>query len=175
LHDYGPNNNFLGAFWFPDGQRILFSGIEPGHDARCYVQNINGGAPQPITPDGTICILISPDGKFSVAINPDQQAILYPVEGGSPVPIKGLSKGDIPIQWSADGRAFYVHQDKEMPNKIYLVNISTGQKTFWKELSPPDTTGLLYLGPVLITPDGKSYVYSYGRNQSDLYLASGLK
>ena len=31
------------------------------------------------------------------------------------------------------------------------------------------------IGLVLVTPDGKSYVYEYGRTLSDLYLVEGIK
>ena len=40
---------------------------------------------------------------------------------------------------------------------------------------PPDPAGVDQVGPVLIAPDGKSYVYSYRRVLDDLYLATGLR
>ncbi len=47
--------------------------------------------------------------------------------------------------------------------------------TPWKELRLPDPAGVLQVGPVVITPDGKSYVYSYRRILEELYLVTGLK
>ena len=35
--------------------------------------------------------------------------------------------------------------------------------------------GITDIGPILITPDAKAYVYEYGRTLSDLYLVDGLK
>ncbi len=43
----------------------------------------------------------------------------------------------------------------------------------WKELSP-DPVGVLY-GNLVLTPDGKHYVYRIRRVLSELNLAEGLK
>src|SRR5271156_2830883 len=43
----------LGAAWLPDGNRVIFSGSEPGHALRFYIQDLQGGKPQAITPDGS--------------------------------------------------------------------------------------------------------------------------
>ena len=40
---------------------------------------------------------------------------------------------------------------------------------------PSDTAGITDIGPILITPDAKAYVYEYGRTLSDLHLVDGLK
>jgi hypothetical protein len=41
------------AVFFPDGKRVLACGHEAGHGVRCYVQDIEGGKPRAITPEGT--------------------------------------------------------------------------------------------------------------------------
>jgi hypothetical protein len=40
---------------------------------------------------------------------------------------------------------------------------------------PADNAGIIDIGPILITPDARTYVYEYGRTLSDLYLHDGLK
>jgi len=45
--------NHFYARWFSDGKRIVFSGDEPGHGVRLYVQDLAGGKPQAITPEGS--------------------------------------------------------------------------------------------------------------------------
>jgi hypothetical protein len=40
---------------------------------------------------------------------------------------------------------------------------------------PADDAGVTDIGPILITPDTKTYVYEYGRTLSDMYLVDGLK
>ncbi len=62
-----------------------------------------------------------------------------------------------------------------MPARIDLVDVATGGRRLWKELKPPDPTGVLAIGPVVMTADGSSYVCSYRRLLDDLYLAEGLR
>jgi eukaryotic-like serine/threonine-protein kinase len=105
--------NHFQVRWFPDGKRIIFSGNAPGHGIRLYVQDLLGGKPQPITPEGvhtttTTWPLPSPDGTLVAAIGLDQRGYLYPVAGGEPRLIHGFTPGDAPIAWSADGRSLYV-------------------------------------------------------------------
>ena len=45
----------------------------------------------------------------------------------------------------------------------------------WLTLAPADLSGVLAVGPVLLTPDGRAYVYGYRRTLSDLYAVSGLR
>lgn len=174
-HLYSADLNYIRALWLNTGERILFSGNEPNKGVRCFVQDIRGGSARPITPEGVQCLLISPDDKFAAGIDSAQKVSLYPVEGGDPVEVQGLAPREVPIQWSADGRSLYVHEPRGTSAKIFRLNLSTGRKEFWKEIVPPSTTGLIYFGPILLTPDGRSYAYSYGLNQSDLYLVEGLK
>jgi hypothetical protein len=59
--------------------------------------------------------------------------------------------------------------------KVYRVDMTTGERSLWKELVPPDPAGVLTMGPILMTPDGKSYVYSYRRTLDELFLLEGLR
>ena len=53
--------------------------------------------------------------------------------------------------------------------------MKTGRRTLWKELRPPDPSGVQQVGPIEISPDETSYVYSYRRALDELYLATGLR
>jgi eukaryotic-like serine/threonine-protein kinase len=162
---------------FADGKRFLFSGDEPGHGVRLYVQDLSGGKPHPITPDGVNAssFAISLDGKQVAAIGPDDRGYLYPVAGGAPQPVVGLQPGERPIGWGQDSSTLYVYQPREMPAKVYRLELATGKRTLWKQFVPADPAGVATIGPILITPDGKSYVYGFQRSLSDLYLVEGLK
>ena len=171
--------NHFNARWFPDGKRFLFSGNEPGHGARLYVQDIAGGMPKAITPEGIISNRIdrpiSPDSKWAATIGPDHRGYLYPVAEGEARPIPGFTAGDAPVGWSADSRNLYIFRHGEFPAKVYLLDIENNQKKLVKELMPRDPAGVNLISPILVTPDGKSYVYGYRRILSDLYLVEGLK
>jgi hypothetical protein len=118
---------------------------------------------------------VSGDGQFVAGIGPDQKGYLYPVAGGEARLLPGFPVGQEPIAWSQDGRALYTYRPGELPAKVYRVDLATGQQTVWKELMPIDPAGIETIGPILITPDGKTYVYGYHRTLSDLYLVEGLK
>ncbi len=45
----------------------------------------------------------------------------------------------------------------------------------WKTLAPPDPMGVNSITGIAISADEQSYVYSYRRVLSDLYIAEGLK
>jgi hypothetical protein len=89
--------------------------------------------------------------------------------------VNGLEPGDLPISWNQDGRSIYFYRTGDVPAKIYQLELATGKKTPWKQIVPLDPTGVSTIGPVLITPDGKTYAYGFHRTLGDLYLVEGLK
>ncbi|MGD0180093.1 MAG: protein kinase [Terriglobales bacterium] len=171
------NINHQWARWFPDGKRLVFSGNEPGRGVRFYSQDIAGGKPKAISPEGVDAqnFAISPDGQMIAGIGPDQKGYLYPAAGGEPRPVNGMDPGDIPINWSQDARSLYLCRTGEVPAKVYRLELATGKKSVWKQIAPLDPTGVSTIGPILMTPDGKTYVYGFHRTLGDLYLVEGLK
>ncbi|MGO9210248.1 MAG: protein kinase domain-containing protein [Terriglobales bacterium] len=169
--------NHIWARWFPDGKRFIFSGSEPGHGVRLYVQDLAGGKPKPITPEGVdgTTFSISPDGQRVTAIGGDGKGYVYPTAGGEPKAVPGLQPGEQPIGWGQDGGSLYVYRPGEIPASVYRLEIATGKKTPWKQFLPADPAGVATIGPILMTPDGKSYVYGFNRTLADLYLVEGLK
>jgi sugar lactone lactonase YvrE len=166
--------------WMPDGKEIYFAGND-GHGWRMYVEEIAGGAPRPVTPPISVKVeyiesdLVSPDGKFIFARDLSGKGWLYPLAGGEPRPVSGLAPEDIWTNWSVDGRSSYVYQDKKTYAELYRLNLSTGKRQLVTTLAPSDPAGLTDVRPVRITPDGKSYAYSYDRALSELYLVQGVR
>ena len=172
----GGIEEYSDASWFPDGQRILFTGREPGRATRCYVQEISEGAKaRPVTPEGVVGTQVSPDGKFVIAANANHQTSLYPIDGGDPRPFAGLSEGEKVIGWSSDGHMLYVRGAEELPIRVYRLDPTSGHKEIVKEVMPADRAGVIFAPKILLTPDGKSYVYELRRNLTTLFLATGLR
>jgi hypothetical protein len=96
------------------------------------------------------------------------------MEGGPPGPIPGLQAGES-FAWTSDPRFMYVYQWKQSPVKVYRLNILTGQRQLFREMTPPDVAGLRSISHVHFSSDGRAYVYSYARLLSELYLVKRLK
>jgi WD40 repeat protein len=163
-----------GATWFPDGRRILISGNEPGRGSRLFVQDIPDGKARAITPEGVSFLfhVVSPDGKSIVATSRDRTIGLYGVDPAEPRAVPGLEPDDVPL---ADGTSLFTYRPTAPPLRVDKVDVKTGRRTLWKEIRPPDPSGIAQVGPIQIAPNEKSYVYSYRRVLGDLYLASGLR
>jgi Tol biopolymer transport system component len=164
------------ARWLPDGKRILFEGHEAGRGARLFLQDLARGGPRAVTPEGVRLFdgrEISSDGRFVAAIGPDQKAYVYPLEGGEPRPIPDWTENDEMCGWSADGRVFVFAQG-QLPAKVFRLDLATGKREPWREILPMDPAGVVTIVPLLFTPDGRSYVYSYPRILSQLYVGEGL-
>ena len=169
------------AGFLPDGKQILFAGREKGRPARLFAQDLEAGTrkARPVTPEGAgagyLGHAISPDGRFVTGPGADSSFLIYPVKGGTPTPIAGLSEGEVPAQWSADGQYLYVYRPIEVPARIFRLELSTGRREPWKELLPDDLAGVNVMATVVLTRDGRSYAYTCGQFLSDLYLVEGLK
>jgi Tol biopolymer transport system component len=159
--------------WFPDGERLLISGTAPGREWHDYVLDLSGGPPRPVTPNGVAEAVISPDGKQLLAEDEDGGLSIYPVEGGKARRVVETSPG-YPRQWSADGKFAYIWSN-ENSRRVDRLDLATGRTRPWKEFLPADPTGIILVQPMLISPDGKSYVYTYVRVLSDLYVVEGLR
>jgi serine/threonine protein kinase len=174
LERFGIEQYGYGATWLPDGKSIVFIGKEKGHALRSYVQDIAGGPPRPITPEGIVGHLVSPDGKFVVGRTTDEKKGIYAVSGGESREIPGVEKDDRVIGW-ADAQSVYIFRDGERPLRIFKLNVTNGHKELQKEILPGDLGGVLGSINVLMTPDAKSYIYAFTRQLSDLYLVKGLR
>jgi WD40 repeat protein len=164
-----------GSF-LPDGKRLLLTASEPGRGARIYVQDLNGGKPRAITPEGysNPQRASSPDGRMVAAIGPDRKIQLCSISGDKPRPLPGAREDEHALGWTGDGKFVYLGLMTN-PARIDLCDVSTGERRLWKEIVPPDPAGVLAIGPILVTPDGKNCVYSYRRLLDDLFLVTGLK
>ena len=94
--------------------------------------------------------------------------------GGESRPIAGLVNGEFPLRFSADGKSIFVWK-RDLPARVYTIDLASGRHELWKELMPLDPSGVERISNVVVTPDGKSYAYTYSRLLSDLFVVEGLK
>jgi DNA-binding winged helix-turn-helix (wHTH) protein len=162
-----------GGAWFLDASHIVFVGSKPEHDSQTWVQDLTGGVPQSITPEGIAGVRPSPDGKFLCNVDADGAIWIYPIDGNRPSPLKGAEKGELPVGWSENGQQLYVARSDYLPVKLYRLDRVTGRRELLRELAPQDPAGVIPdISSVYATPKGDTFVYSYFRLQSDLYMAT---
>ncbi len=159
-----------------DGTRIWFDGNPPSQGRRLYLTSVNGETPRPVIPEEAQAVPpYVADGKNVVA-TVKGKFMVVPLEGGDPVPLKGVEPGERITGWSQDGSSFFVFNRNDVPLKVYRVDRVSGRRTFFQELGPNDRAGIGRSGlNVIMTPDGTSYVYVTMRDLSELFMVSGLK
>jgi len=169
-----PGMHYESLEWFPDGDKLLFTGHEPNRPMRTYSQDIRGGAPAPLTPEGLAAMHVSPDGKYLTAVT-EGKLNLLPIGGAAPKKSVDVQAGGSVVRWSADGRYLFLRRNEGLTAvKISRLDLTSHREEPWKELKPADPVGM-QIRQVVMTPDGSAYAYSFQRDISTLYLADGLK
>jgi serine/threonine protein kinase/WD40 repeat protein len=176
-------SNDLGALWacwIPGDRGVVFAASGPEGEVRLYRQGIGGGATRPVSDEavkvsGLRPCRVSPDGNLVAAIGVDGLIRIFPIDGGEARAVPGTEEGEVPLGWTTDGRRLYVGQWTYcIPARAYLLDIETGERRLWRELSPTDPAGVRGIVSLVPTPDGRGYAYSYFRGLETLYLISGL-
>ena len=179
----GSIDQYHSASWFPDGKRIAIRATEKDRPIQVFVQSVDGGVPRAISSQTIEGTLVSPDGRWIVAFPSEPGALpaLYPVDGGEPRPIRGMTSNFYPLQWSADGKELFIQEARDvtlistLAVHISRLNVETGEKRPWRTLTPEDPSGVIQVTNVRITPDANAYFYRINRTLSDLYVVEGLK
>ncbi len=159
------------AAFLPDGRRILLVDA----DFRTYVESLDGDTPHPVTPPGVLSFgVFTADGKYVLGQDGQKKWALYSVDGGQAIALPKWPQGDRAINHTTDNHSFFT-RNGELPVSIYRYDFLSGSRQLVRQLRPDDMTGMDSLGEVLITPDGKYYVYGGRRMMSTLFMVSGLK
>jgi Tol biopolymer transport system component len=168
--------NHQWATWMPSGDAVVFSGNQAGHGVRLYLQRVDGGAPRPLTPEGVGIAWhpVAPDGRVVAAVGADGRVTLFPIDGGPPRLAPGAQPGERPFRFTPDGTALLVFREGEIPTAVHALDLASGRRQLLRRLMPQDAAGVTQINPAFMAADGGSYVYSYRRVLSDLYLAEGL-
>jgi dipeptidyl aminopeptidase/acylaminoacyl peptidase len=165
------------ACWSPDGRRLLVSADAPNRPAGLYETDLAGGPAHPVSlpPINPYHFRISPDGSTLAALGADGRILLLELRTGAVRHFpKDLAAGDV-LSWSADGRSLYYQTLDAMPAKVERLDVVTGRHEPVRDLVSRDRAGVQGVGPVYGTPDGRTFVFSFRRILTDLYLVDGLE
>ena len=85
----GPLERVVPRRFFPDGKRVIVCGNEPSRPFRCYGQDLMGGLPTPLTPEGLDVSPVAPDGRSVVTIGADRAKQVLSLDVGRPSDPRG--------------------------------------------------------------------------------------
>jgi Tol biopolymer transport system component len=163
--------------YFRNETEIRFAGASAGQeDPNFYALSIDDGVPRRLglVPERRFNLRNTWDGSQFVNSDGDE-VILSSLDGSSESRIGGFEPGLRILQVSADSRWLYVARRGELPLRVQRFDLETGTLEPWQELMPQDSTGIIRVDEVLITPGGEAYAYEAVRvTASDLYLVDGL-
>jgi Tol biopolymer transport system component len=177
--DRGPIVSYQAAAFFPGGERLLLAANEEGKPVRLYVQSLESGAPRAIAGTGLRFAppsdVVSPDGRVAAVTDGEGRLLLFALDGGEPKLAPGFEVGDAPMRWSADGRSLFVFRFDEVPARLRKIDLASGRREIVATISPPNPAGVESIVAAQVTPDGRSWVYSFFQYRNDLHLVTGLK
>ena len=171
----GGIESYESATFFPDGKSTLVCGHEAGHASRCYVQEIGGGKPRAVTPEGTNRGLLSPDAHEILVQASGGGLALYPAGGGEGRPVPGTTPGEAAVRWSRDGTSIFVLRESDVPLRIERLNLLSGRRDIVRTLGPADLGGVTSVSSPFLAMDEKSYAYAFQRTISHLFLVEGAR
>jgi len=115
---------------------------------------------------------MTPDGRYAVGRTRSDH-FLIALSGTQQKKIPGIGRGDEVIAFSNDLRFAYVQALDSLPARVDRVEIASGQRSKWRSYQPANLSGVTGLGPIVLSPDLKSYAYNYESIISDLYTLDG--
>lgn len=164
--------------WLHDSTRFFFDGLRNGTRV-LFIGSLAGGNPKALPGaaqpgPGSSWIHVAPDDEHYCALDPDGKWWVRHLPEGAGKPIPNLSAGDNVIAWTADSKAVFVEGNgSRSARRMDRVDVESGNRTLWRE--DPDPKGLHGVWFPLITPDGKTRVYTFGHGLSSLWIAEGLQ
>src|SRR5262249_61889476 len=100
---------------------------------------------------------------------------ICPSDGGPVRPLPEFDQDLVVLSWTSDPRCVYARKRRLINFSLFRVDLLSGRSQPDREIVPGGRTGLARAANAVITPDGKSYAYSYVLNTSDLYRLEGVR
>ena len=112
------------------------------------------------------------DDVARACVPPTTPQTIGRLETGTRTAIRGLDAqgGEQVLTWTEKPDVLYACRCQGIPKTVYRLNVMTGERQLWKELSPESSQAF-----ILPSPEGSAYAYSYQSNIADLFLVEGLR
>jgi len=100
--------------------------------------------------------------------------MMYWLRGGAPEAVKGLQADEMPVGWTADGRALILlDETPASAPRLVRIDPETGDRRVLIELKRSDPVNNV-VGSVVLSEDASTYVASYQDVQATLFVVNGL-
>jgi len=163
----------------PDSERILALASRPQQGLRLYVHKLDGSSVVAISSEMTIRnAAISPDGKLVAVLSPTNELVLYDTAGAGEPRVIAANEPLAPLRWTLDATSIavqHLRRANDSSAQLSRVDVATGRLTPWKKLQPSDPLGVNSITGVVLADDWESYVYSYRRVLSELFVVEGWR
>ena len=129
----------------------------------------------PLTPEIALdCPKISPDGTRIAGYNAAHKVVVISASGGTPEICRSLPPR-FRSKWSSDSNRLLIHtEDQDGSPLLEWVDLKSGRATPWQKLrGSEEEKGTI--GMTSVSLDEKTYVYSYHRRLSELFVVDGWK
>jgi DNA-binding winged helix-turn-helix (wHTH) protein/Tol biopolymer transport system component len=158
--------------FFPGGNRLLIGASFSGGPMRLFTQALDGSKPEPLnTSTYLLRPAISPDGTQIAGVDQDQRLVLLSVTGGEGKVIAPNFSPAV-LGWSRQSKSLLA-QFNSVSAKLLRVDLATGRYKTWKEIVPLDSTGVSVIWPGVLSEDERTFVYSFQRDLSELFVVDG--
>ncbi len=159
--------------WSDDGKHVGYLAQTDQGDWNVYTQSLDAAGPTLLMRGSRNAFpIMSSDGSI-IALHGDSGGLsLYHANGSPPLPLASVKNSEFPIRFTQDGKSLLVYEWIGNELVMNLVDLSDGQRRFWKSI---ETKGSAVELPLVITPDLKYYAFSHPRDTSDLYIVSNVK
>ena len=97
------------------------------------------------------------------------------LDGSDSRAIPHLTRTDRIVSWFPDAKSLLSYRTNELPARVTRVDIETGERTPWRDLTPPDPTGIYRVGRLRTSQDRAAYAYTDYMQLVDLHVVSGLR
>src|SRR5664280_864049 len=164
--------------FFPGGKRFVFVAEGADNLERLWVQDVDGGSPQPFgTAENLYNPVVSPDGSSVAAVAESTgRLVVFSASGEVRRRVDLGKESSGPIGWFSDNRSVFLIGPAGNPTRIDRLDTISGLREVWRDLKIQDRAGILrgvFAGN--ISQDGKTIVTSYLRLLTDLYLVRNVR
>jgi hypothetical protein len=157
-----------------DDKHLLINGVNSEGKRQTFEVDFDGSNQRAYTPPGTVVRGVAADGCCEIRQTPEGAQLLH-LANGTVEPFQAPGPNEQIVGAAADFSTLYISERNGKQVKLWRVDRRSGARTFMTEILPHDSTGVMGVNNIGVSADGKTIVYGYTREVSELYLARPVR